>query len=299
LKRPLPVTPGTSRFYGDPGVGNLYYGSSWDDVTPAGWVDLSRSAGGLGVCRRYYQSNQVSDFVTEAATIKAAGALTAASFKVPNNSWAGVANGSQDQWLDSIAQATANIGWPTFVCLHHEPYNGKTGTGDGGTAADFRAMYSRAYSRWSPIQNLLTMPIYNGYPLVDDSQPSRDFFTPNCDIQGVDIYPRAMQNRQQTWAKYTKGLGNLAALSGGQPMFLAEYGARPSIQGDYCAPMIRDIYDYLTIGRNDVIGCTYFNSGKNVNTPDPSTYVLEGARLDVFKQCAALPTSKVPADLTY
>jgi hypothetical protein len=160
-------------------------------------------------------------------------------------------------------------------------------------------MYSRAYSRWSPIQNLLTMPIYNGYPLVDDSQPSRDFFTPNCDIQGVDIYPRAMQNRQQTWAKYTKGLGNLAALSGGQPMFLAEYGARPSIQGDYCAPMIRDIYDYLTVGRNDVIGCTYFNSGKNVNTPDPSTYVLEGARLDVFKQCAALPTSKVPADLTY
>ena len=79
-------------------------------------------------------------------------------------------------------------------------------------------------------------------------------------------------------------------------MFLAEYGARPSIQGDYCAPMIRGIYDYL-VSRGDVIAATYFNSGKNVNTSDPSTYLLDGARLDVFKQCAALPNSIVPAEL--
>ena len=292
---PTPVVD--ARFFGDPGTTNMYYGSSWDGADVTEWINFSKQCGGLGVSRRYYQSNQVTgsaNFDDEAAKLKAAGALIAASFKVPGNNWASVANGSQDAWLDSIASVVSDHGDAAFICLHHEPYNGQTGTGDGGTATDFRNMYTRAKARWSGVENLLMMPIYNGYPIVDNDPVWHDYIIEEADIQGVDIYPRKMQSREQTWAKYGKGLGNLATV--GQPMFLAEYGARPSIQGDYCAPMIRDIYDYL-VYRGDVIGCTYFNSGKNVNTDDPSTYLLDGVRLDVFKQCAALPNSIVPAEL--
>ena len=291
----IPPAP-TLRFPGDPTEGNLYWGSSLDGTNINDWVTFSNESGGLGACRRYYTSNDgngqfsqnisdnnLSSFKSEASAIRGAGGLSVSSFKVPNNDWAGVASGQYDAWLHDLSAAVASHGEPVFVCLHHEP-NGN------GNAADFRAMYSHAAPILKQANNLVLMPIHNGWLFVDDSG-WQQWMVEESDVDGIDIYPRKMQNKSDLVAKYQKGLDNLA--SGGKPMFLAEFGARDLVQGDYAAQMIRDLYDYL-IARGDVVGCTYFNSSKNVNVfPEAGPYILTGARLYKFRECAGLPTSAI------
>jgi hypothetical protein len=270
-----------ARFPGDPGAGKVYWGSSQDGSDIKDWTDFSASCGGLGVCRRYYQSTDLAKFSTETDALKAVGALNAASFKVPGNDWAGVGAGKYDTWLGQVRDAVKAAGVPVFLCLHHEP-NGN------GTPADFKAMYAHAAPILKQADNLVLMPIHNGWLFVDDNG-WQQWMVPEADVNGIDIYPRKMADKAELVAKYQKGLDNLA--SGGKPMFLAEYGARDLVQGDYAAQMIRDLYDYL-IERGDVVGVSYFNSSKNVNVfPEAGPYWLAGDRLAAFVECGKRATS--------
>jgi hypothetical protein len=280
-------------------VGKLYWGSSQDGSNITDWTDFSTSCGGLGVCRRYYTSNfydpatkktsyqpdkalaAIEEFAAETRAVNAAGAVMAASFKTPDFDWAALAAGKYDTWLGQVRDAVAALDSPVFLCLHHEP------NGDGASA-DFRAMYTHAAPILKATDNLVLMPIHNGWLFVDDNGWEQ-WMVPEADVNGIDIYPRKMADKNELVAKYQKGLDNLA--SGGKPMLLAEYGARDAVQGDYAAPMIRDLYDYL-VQRGDMVGASYFNSSKNVNVfPEAGPYWLAGDRLAAFVECAQLSTS--------
>jgi hypothetical protein len=74
----------------------------------------------LGIRRTYWRADQVDIAVTVAGKDLAAGRLPWISFKFPE-SWAGVAAGGSDAWVQEIAMKLAGLQGPVWVAFHHEP----------------------------------------------------------------------------------------------------------------------------------------------------------------------------------
>lgn len=274
----VPVTPPstTRRFPGDPGQGKILYGMSLNMTSTGQYANPNQweqaTGGDLSLFRRYYQSTQITDFVNDVANDTAANRLTWASFKLPT-SWAGVANGSQDAWLNDLATAAAGVTVPVWVCLHHEPI------GDGQPASDFTAMYAHAAPILHQAPNLALTPILNGSAF--NSQPDMSvWFTPDADVIGYDYYNQwwtyntaggadcdspSIHEGYRKWRTAEQVIGQAAMLQAwGKPVGLAEHGVHMRYQSQdagVSAQWVRDTYD-LSISQG-LVGLSYFNSGNN------------------------------------
>lgn len=86
----------------------------------------------------------------------AAGRLPILSFKIPNNDWAGAANGRYDSALRGVDSRLAALPGRVFVTVHHEP-------AQDGTPAAYAAMQRHVLPLLSPPANVDAGLIGNGF----------------------------------------------------------------------------------------------------------------------------------------
>jgi hypothetical protein len=92
-------------------------------ATVSGTADLGsleNSVGTLAIYRDYFTPNQVDYAITRVRANLAAGRLPWISFMVPY-SWADMAAGKGDPWVEDLANKLAKLGGPVWLAFHHEP----------------------------------------------------------------------------------------------------------------------------------------------------------------------------------
>jgi hypothetical protein len=274
---PPPPPPGggvgQGRFPGDPIQGTMYYGCS---LGPQETIDSFESRVGFtsGVYREYYQADQLSAMISAAKTHIAKGRLPVFSMKVPPNgtidqSWAAVANGSEDAWLHSIAQQVATLNGPFWFCMHHEP------RGDG-SQTNYRAMYKHAVPILHQASNLAVMPILNGASF-DADDPAVGWFTPEVDLVGIDHYNQwwtyqtgtqdNLQGQPDSYHPWRSVQDNFGPIvdevnTWGKASFFAEYGVHYAWnEPGKAANWVDAAFDYCL--SRATVGMSYFNSAQN------------------------------------
>lgn len=120
------------------------------------WDARLRETGPVKARRLFGQLSSTSGLVTTAKNEIAAGRYPVLSFKVPNNDWSGVASGTYDAQLRTLASSLAPLPGKVFVTLHHEP------AGDG-TSQDFAAMQRHALPILGAPANVDAGIIANGW----------------------------------------------------------------------------------------------------------------------------------------
>jgi hypothetical protein len=276
-----------TRFAGDPGTGQMYYGCNVDGGNP---LAFEKTVGAtVGVYRSYWQPSQTSQMVSVAARDHAAGRLPFMSTKLPST-WADVASGSQDAWLYGMISSLAALSGPVWLCLHHEPYDDQ---GPGQSANDFKAMCARAFARTSQTSNISFVPIMQSSPFnrtVYGTHNLSEWIDPaSCDIVGLDSYNHWYAPSGNNWKTPTEVFSVCdQAAAMGRTIAIAEYGVRTDpTNTSKAAVWMRRAHDLL-VARGDVVAMSYFNSAQNVN--DGGTpWTLDGNRLTAFKNI--LPTT--------
>ena len=309
------ASAGTSgRVFGDPGVGNMYFGATNIDATNRE-SDIGQRVG----CYRHYWNNGTggagwANSVTQILADVAVGRVPWASYKFnsPSYTWAQVAAGSADSWLvtmcNNIVAGTGGKG-PVMLTFHHEP------NGDG-TASDYLAMERHLQTITDDYPSILhvgavlsagyyqmtTKPANKGgpYHAADWMQPD------SCDVFGLDIYnswaPSGGTFISVDQAYRLGGIAQCLAIDSSKPIAIGEWGVRTyTATPGRSATWMQDAYDYCR--ESGVMAMTYFDSG--VNSPDgPWTLDLSytGAtespaeRLIKFNSISHLSTSKlIPA----
>jgi hypothetical protein len=161
------------------------------------------------------------------------------------NSWAQVAAGSSDAWIDTVAgRVIARLGTSRFfLTIHHEPENDLRGPGSGYTPADYLAMYRHVVQRLRAdgVSSAVMVWDVMGYPgwgdqgLYDQLYPGDDV----VDWIGYDPYSHAGEpltvfaNRPGRLVPgfYTWATSNHAS----KPLMLAEFGVESASASDRTA----------------------------------------------------------------
>jgi hypothetical protein len=288
----LPVYPGP-RFAGDPGVGNMYYGTS---VEPGRQTirdfEVQIDPGGdyvAGIYRTYYPtSNLVPQMAAACADALAHHRMPVVSIHPPvtgggrGADWASVASGAQDAWLVEMATALAPLPGPVWLSVAPEP------RGDG-PAANWTAMYARVTSVMRPLApNVAHVPIMNGFAFQTGGDPDPSiWYVPSADIQGVDSYNEwwtydpgshptwdpGKTKSYQPFGTVQRVFGNIIDGiqrfgEGNHAILFAEYGVHYGWRNDAGIPdntsaaqFILDAFDFCLA--RGVVGMSYFNSGLN------------------------------------
>jgi len=114
----------------------------------------------------YHRGHQLFPTAGEAA-IAAEGRLLFLNWKPLRWSWAGVAAGAADSYLDRLAEhINTTFPDPFFLTIHHEPENDvRPSPGSGFQAADYAAMYRHVVERLraNGVDNLVTVMAYMAY----------------------------------------------------------------------------------------------------------------------------------------
>ncbi len=271
-----------SRFPGDPGAGNLYYGAKvydglvrWENRTLGRPVSVHRS---------FYQAYQMDLLVRQARRDIRHSRLPHVSTKPPDT-WNSVAVGNHDEWLNLLAYRLRRLGSPVFFTIHHEPEDNAAGW--GMQPSDWVEMTSRVvsiFSRRAP--NVSVVPVLMSWTF--DPRSGRnpdDWFVPSAPIFGVDIYNPWSRTNGLPWETFSSQLQATVAHAHGRPIAVGEYGCRtdPSNPGR-AAEWMRDAFD--SARANNVVAMSYFNTWENA--PD-GTWELDAEREPVF-------ASKLAAD---
>lgn len=331
LGRTTPTGP--QRFYGDPMSGKILLGSSNDDPDMT-FDDIESDMNHtLGLARRYYQADQVNTAAkNDIGVDHSKNRVPFVSFKCPGT-WASVANGLHDDWLNDITQMVDSFKPnPVWVCLHHEPRN------DGQPDADWAKMYVRATPIFRQAENLVIAPIVAGSSFdPKQGDPDPDVWrVPTADIMCADWYNQwwiyatsatDCRGASETYKKWWEGPDRYEAFfervvswGDGTPMGMAEYGVHYAWkEPGKSAQWLRNTYEYC-VDRGDVAALSYFYSGKNSprgawglykyarpGETGCTYYFNEQAladaagvpsRIDEFARELALPSSCVLSDLT-
>lgn len=285
--------PPLTTFPGDPGPGKLWYGQSivGDNLsareTYYGHPTQSH--------RSYWQPTDVSSLIQQCVADIAAGRQPVVSTKLPA-SWAGVASGSQDAWINQLTGGLTGIG-PVWLCLHHEPFDDATGgknwTGSPGyDIADFVAMYAH-FKPFCP-GNVALMPIMQAAPFTPSVGGNANltpwFGNIACDLFGFDSYNHWYVGAPaKKWRTVDECFGAfITQMSGCQPAIpqvLCEYGVRTDPTGvNNAVAWMQGAYTYCLQAK--IKAMSYFDSSQNVNdggTPWTLDYGGETSRLAQFK----------------
>lgn len=273
------------RFPGDPGAGRLYYGSHCDDNDPAPREALYGHR--VGVSRLFYDYDEVDALVAASTRDLAAGRLPFVSIYAPGT-WADVAAGRYDAWLDALLGGLAEVGGPVWLCLHHEPDNNM---GPGNTHTSYRDMYRRAAARRPP--NVALAPIiglvWHDPSMGGHDRPARPWYALDViDIVACDTYnhwapgyPDSPPYRSAAvCAEYFDVLAEM-----GKPIALAEYGTRTDPERPGRAAHWMQEFHRILLDRRDVVSMAYFDYSLH-GRPTPYLLDWEGnvERLTAFQQ---------------
>jgi len=146
---------------------------------------VESQAGGLAIHRTYYTANQVDYAMTQVKNDLAAGRLPWISFKLPY-SWADMAAGRGDAWVDNLADRLAGAGGPVWLAFHHEP------EGDGNIQDWVRMQQHLAPIIHARTNNVAYTVIYTGWDVLFGApQYNLNSVWPGdqyVDILGIDMY---------------------------------------------------------------------------------------------------------------
>lgn len=124
------------------------------------------ATGGRLQARRIFFKSLTVNPTTMIRAARAEGLLPVVSFKLGSHSWGQVAAGAADAELTTLAgRCRAASPERVVVILHHEPDQQSTppDVGEGGTAADFAAMYRRAVPILKAAGNVAVWTCMNGW----------------------------------------------------------------------------------------------------------------------------------------
>lgn len=266
--------PPTQRMFGDPGIGNLYYGES-NLPGPGGVSGTGRETfygKKCGVSRTYWNWSTANSAVSQAAGDLAQGRVPWMSFKLTggngsqDQTWAQFATSPQAWWGNMISDLAAIGKGPIMITLHHEP------NGDGQPSASHKAMYNTAYATLAGIpQIMLGGCLSAGYYQI--SQPAgphfliSDWYTTNTmHFYGLDMYnpwyPGAADTEYRSVDQEFRqgGMEQCAALNPLIPVAIGEYGIRTDTRtSGRSAQWMQDAYDYCRNNNAPIV--SYFDSG--------------------------------------
>jgi hypothetical protein len=274
----------TPRFPGDPGRGRLYYGSSVPH-----YMDFAAFEGSLGrplaAHRHYHQADGIRGLAADARRDVLAGRMPLASIKAPG-SWAAVARGAHDGWLDALLGAVATVGGPMFLSIHHEPEDdafSRTGMRPG----DWVAMQERAIRRAATRARRVTIvPVLMQWTFNPASgrRPAA-WMVPSARVFGFDVYNSWSPTNGRRWTSFAEEVQRVLPWAGGRPMVVAEYGCRADpADPERAVRWMRNAFEYAL--DHNVAAMAYFNS--RLNSPDGS-WELSGRRAEVFRRLLARP----------
>jgi hypothetical protein len=186
-------------------------------------------------------------------------------------SWAEIASGAADDYLDRLAEhINASYDAPFFFTVHHEPEEEvRERPGSGYTAHDYRDMFRHVVSRLRArgVDNLVTVVVHMAYvpytsePWFDDLYPGDDV----VDWVAWDTYAYSergqyghgdfaeLMNRTSDESPGWPGFYNWAAgRHPSKPLMVAEWGVwaspeNPGHQADFYRSVARQITDFPRI----------------------------------------------------
>ena len=297
--------PPTSRFFGDPGVGNMYLGTS--SIVSGREAYMGQR---FGSERKYWNNGTAGDgwnaSITWIKNSLNAGRVPWGSYKFnsPSLSWTQVAAGSADAWLvtmlNSIVSQTGGKG-PVFMTFHHEP------NGDG-TASQYLAMERHLqtitddYPSIVHVGGVLSAGYYQmsgggGYNVSDWMAPD------SCDVFGLDIYNPWSPANGKAWNSVDQafrlgGIAECLALDPSKAIALGELGCRTRPTSGQSAQWMQDGYDYCRSA--NVVCMEWFDSGVNsafgpwlLDTDYQGNIESPAPRLIKYKELLLKPTSKL------
>lgn len=245
------------------------------------WDARLDDVGPVGARRIYGDLSSPDRALALAEGELAVGRMPVVSFKIPDTDWRGVADGSYDTLLTSVADRLGAPGGRVFVTLHHEP------AGDG-TPADYAAMMAHALPLLGKAPNVDAGPIVNGFWWsavgggLTDAEIGR-WLPPNVlsrsEIVAADTYETVSAGRSTEGADAKiAAFSSWARRSGVDRLGIGEYnglGAQ-SIRSAGLAVLSDPRIEFAVI----------FNSDRNTLASAPLT--LTGERLRAFQDTLAL-----------
>ncbi|QIG44390.1 hypothetical protein G5V58_17840 [Nocardioides anomalus] len=280
----LAPSPPAATFAGAPAPGQVYFGSSVAHHESIGeWEGVLGST--LALRRSFFAQgrNQPDKLVTRAREDLAAGRLPHVSVK-PNVTWAAIADGDHDGWLDSMLTPLGALGAPVLLSVHHEPEN-DTGP-DGMRVTDWVAMQLRVLERAAEqCPQVTVVPILQHWtfdPLHDDIDPSK-WLVPGVAAVGVDIYNSWSPKNGKEWRTFGSKADEVLSWTGGAPLVVGEYGCQddPSNPG-LAADWLVDAAEYAR--EHGIVAMSYFNS---VHDASDGSYALRGETEVAFAELLA------------
>ncbi|HQR26670.1 MAG TPA: hypothetical protein PLP61_06475 [Nocardioides sp.] len=248
-----PADPG--RFPGDPGPGRLYLGASLGSLEPAAArPDLGGAA--MSMTRRFYRADQVPLMAEAARGDVSAGILPFVSSKLPG-SWAAVARGEYDAWLDDVLGTLADVDAPVLLALHHEPEND---VGPDHSRQDWVALQQRALARaeGTPVTVVPVLMTWTFRHHLSQRDP-QGWLVPGAPLLGVDLYNPWQPTRPSPWVEFAGLLQPIRAVVPDLPLVVPEVATAP----DPADPMRTALWlrrAVQTAVQQDVVGMAWFDT---------------------------------------
>lgn len=268
-----------------PKEGHLYYGASLPPSRSISQWEADLGAR-LAVHRSFFRRDGAAPLVAQSGDDLKMGRLPHVSIK-PKGTWADIASGRRDQWLDGMIDGLAALDGPVFLTVHHEPEN--DAGADGMRAGDFVAMQQRVIKRaGQAAPNVTVVPVLMHWtfePGRGDKDP-KGWVVPEAQVFGLDLYNPWSPGNGKEWRSFGSKLEDVLPWADSRPIAIGEYGCHndPSQPGR-AADWMRAAFTYAR--EHNVVSMAYFNSALN----SERTWKLDGQREKAF--ASALKSSWV------
>ena len=199
----------------------------------------------------------------------------------PQGSWADVASGARDEWLEAMLGPLRETGRPVLFTMHHEPEND---TGPAGMQpADFVAMQRHLIDVAAGGRSqVVVVPVLQQWtfdPVRDDIDPTA-WLVPEASVMGLDVYNHWSPTNGQPWRSFGSKADEAITWLGDTPIAIGEYGCREDPENPgLAAEWLRDAAQYAR--EHNIVSLSYYNS--SLNAPEGS-WELSGSSERVFAE---------------
>jgi hypothetical protein len=278
---PIPTTAPAAAYPAQPAPGTMYYGASVPHHRVlADWEEELGCT--LALHRSFFtrDANETDQLIARCRDDLAHRRMPHVSIK-PNWTWAEIAAGHRNRWLDELLRRLGELSKPVIFTVHHEPEN--DAGGPGMLPSDYVAMQQHVFKHAAELApHVLVAPVLQQWtfdPLHTDIDASQ-WLVPGAPAIGLDVYNPWSATNGKEWRSFGSKMDEVLGWFGDTPLLIGEYGCRrdPSNPG-LAAEWLRDAATY---GRtHNFVSMSYFNSG--VQSPD-GTWALEGETEQAFAE---------------
>lgn len=283
---------------------------------PGGVLSLegleSRIGTPLPVGHLFYRDGDVFPTADETAYATRTASPTVMFFNVKPDllatgplTWEQVAAGEADPYLDSLATAIAEVDFPMFVTIHHEPEDEVDSTpGSGFTPEDYAAMYRHVVDRievGAPDAPITWVWNVTGYPQWESMWPALYPGDEYVDWVGYAPYLQnpagcdisCIANRTYTAFPEWTGFYTWAqSVHPSKPLMLAEWGVSESTTAgevDAKAQLFASVPQVLAEQFPNLRALIYFNDNKDPSDPTSVRIETSTSSLTAFRAMIADP----------